>query len=152
MVGRGLRISDYVLTCVQNLRDQIRDLRRPTIGDLGSVEIEEILWAARGLSIAARTTGFNAYGCICLHLAERIEDLQRNSRISRSTLDLLSAWVEHSDHYLRHPSESAAVAALIELLNDPQWGSTLGEMEQGMLSRALLNPFAGVSAPPASPD
>jgi hypothetical protein len=142
MVGRGLRISDYVLTCVQNLRDQIRNWRSATIGDLGSGEIEEILWAARGMAIAARTTGFNAYGCVCLHLAERIEDLQRNGRLARSALDLLSEWVEHSDHYLQHPSESAAVAALVELLNHPQWGSPLCEMEQEMLSRALLNPFA----------
>jgi len=130
-----------VLTCVQYLRDRVRD-GSATVGDLDSSAIEEILWAVRGLAIAARTTGFNAYGCMCLHLAEQIADLQRNSRISRSTLDLLGAWAEHSERYLRHPSEPAVVTAFIAQLNHPEWGSPFGEMEQDILSVALLSDSA----------
>ena len=127
---------------MQNLRDQIRDRRSGIIDDPIATELKGILWAIRGLAVAARTTGYNAYGCMCLHLAEQIEDLHGNGRLSRGTLDVLSAWVEHSDGYLRHPSEPVAAMALIAQLNHPQWGSPPCEMEQDILSRALLNPFA----------
>jgi hypothetical protein len=130
-----------VLNSMQTLRNQLRDWRSGTIGDPVGTEIEEILWAMRGLGVAARTTGYNAYGCMCLHLSEQIEDLHCDNRLSRTTLDLLSAWVEHSERYLRDPSEPVAVTALVAQLNDPRWDSPLGRAEQDMLSRALLNPF-----------
>jgi hypothetical protein len=126
---------------MQILRNQLRDWRSGTIGDPVGTEIEEILWAMKGLAVAARTTGYNAYGSMCLHLTEQIEDLHCDDRLSRTTLDLLGAWVEHSERYLRDPSEPVAVTALVAQLNDPRWDSPLGRAEQDMLSRALLNPF-----------
>jgi hypothetical protein len=126
---------------MQNLRDQLRDWRNGTIDGLVATEIEEIVWAIKGLAVAARTTGYAAYGCMCLHLTELIEDRHCGSRLSRSTLDLLSAWVEHSDRYLRNPSEHVAVRALIAQLNHAYWGSPLCQAERDMLSRALVKPF-----------
>jgi hypothetical protein len=126
---------------MQTLRNQLRDWRSGTIGDPIGTEIEEILWAMKGLAFAARKTGYSAYGSMCLHLAEQIEDLHCGNRLSRTTLDLLSAWVEHSERYLRDPSEPVAVTALVAQLNDSQWDSPLARAEQDMLSRALLNPF-----------
>ncbi len=134
-------ISFYVLNCLQNLRDLIREWGGGTADDPQSGEIEEICWAVRGLAIAARTTGFNAYGCICLHLAELIEDLHRGGSVS-GTLQLLGEWAEQSERYLRYPSEPAAAMTLIAQLNHPQWGSQFCQFEQDVLSRALLNPFS----------
>jgi hypothetical protein len=131
----------YVLNSMQNLREQLRVRRNGTIDDLVATESEEILSAIKGLAVAARATGYTAYGSMCLHLTELIEDRHGGSRLSRSTLDLLSAWVEHSERYLRDPSERVAIAALIAQLNQPRWGSPLCQAEQDMLSRALLNPF-----------
>ena len=135
-----------VLICLQNLRDQIGDWRGGTAADPDGGEIDEILWTLRGLAIAARTTGFNAYGCICLHLAEQIEDLHRDGRWSILALTLLRVWVEYSDSYLRHPSEPAVVMTLIAQLNCAEWGSPLCQVEEDTLYRALLNPFIDPSS------
>jgi hypothetical protein len=133
--------ESYVLNSMQNLREQLRVWRNGTIDDLVATESEEILSAMKGLAVAARATGYTAYGCMCLHLTELIEDRHGDGRLSRSTLDSLSTWVEQSERYLRDPYERAAIAALVAQLNHPQWGSPLCQAEQDMLSRALLNPF-----------
>jgi hypothetical protein len=130
-----------VLVCLQNLRDQIGDWWSATAGDPDGGQVDEILWTLRGLAIAARTTGFNAYGCICLHLAEQIEDRHRDGRLSIQALALLRVWVEYSDSYLRHPSEPAVVMTLIAHLSCAEWGSPLCQVEEDTLYRALLNPF-----------
>lgn len=130
-----------VLACLQNLRDQIADRRNGTADDLDGGEIDEVLWTLRGLAIAARTTGFNAYGCICLHLAEQIEDVHRDRALSALALQLLRVWVEYSDCYLRYPSEPSVVMTLIAQLNCAEWGSPLCQVEEDALYRALLNPF-----------
>jgi hypothetical protein len=130
-----------VLACLQNLRDQIGDWRNETVFEPDGRTLDEILWILRGLAIAARTTGFSAYGCICLHLAEQIEDIHRHGRWSIQALTRLRVWVEYSDSYLRHPSEPAVVMTLIAQLNCAEWGSPLSRFEQDALYRALLNPF-----------
>jgi hypothetical protein len=130
-----------MLACLQNLRDEIGERRNGTGVDPDGAEVEEILWILRGLAIAARTTGFNAYGCICLHLAEQVEDAHCEGRWSVQTLTRLWVWVEYSDSYLRHPSEAAVVMTLIAQLNCEEWGSPLCQLEEDTLYRALLNPF-----------
>ena len=131
-----------VLACLQNLRDQIGKWRNGTAGDPDGAQTDEILWLLRGLAIAARTTGFNAYGCICLHLAEQIEDVHCEGRLSLQTLTLLRVWAEYSDSYLRHPSEPAVVMTLIAQLSSEEWGSPFSQAEEDTLYRALLNPFS----------
>jgi hypothetical protein len=136
-----LGISQFgVLIGLKKLRAQIHTWRSGTACDLDNSEVEELICTLRGLATAARTTGFDAYGCVCLHLAEHIEDLQRSCRLSRSTMNLLSEWGAYSDSYLRHPREPTVVMTMIMHLNHPKWRSPFCLTEQYMLSRALLSP------------
>jgi hypothetical protein len=122
--GSAVDVGQFdVLICLQNLRDQIGDWRNGTAANPDGGEVDEILWTLRGLAIAARTTGFNAYGCICLHLAEQIEDLHRDGR-----------WSIH------------ALMTLIAQLNCAKWSSPLCQVEEDTLYRALLNPFIDPSS------
>jgi hypothetical protein len=138
-----------VLACLQNLRDQLGEWRHGTVVDPDGALGEEILWMLRGLAIAARTTGFSAYGCMCLHVAELIEDVHREDGSSAQTLTLLRVWAEYSDCYLRYPSEPAVVMTLIAQLNSEEWGSPLCQVEEDTLYRALLNPFSLTACPEA---
>ena len=134
-------ISQFgVLMDLPKLRAQIHLWRSGTARDLDNSEVEQLIGTLRDLAATAKTTGFDAYGCVCLHLAEHIADLQRCRRVSRSTMKLLSEWGACSDSYLRHPREEAVVMTMIMHLNHPKWRSPFCLTEQNMLSRALLSP------------
>jgi hypothetical protein len=125
---------------LQNLRTQIRENQRSICGEIDSAKMEALLRAVQRLAVAARATSFYAYGCVCQDLADRVADLRFDDSGLGGCLDLLSRWVEHSNQYVRHPSERSAVIALLEQMNHPGWGSPLGQAERGVLYRALLAP------------
>jgi hypothetical protein len=134
-------ISQFgVLIVLQKLRAQIHTWRIGTAGDLDNSEAAQLIGTLRALGTAARTAGLDAYGCICLHLAEQIADLRMGGRLSRNTMKLLSEWGIYSDCYLRHPREPGVVMTMIMHLNHPKWRSPFCPLEQNMLSRALLDP------------
>jgi hypothetical protein len=129
-----------VFADLHKLRAQIHTWRSKAACDLKNSEVEELICNLRGLANSARTTGYDAYGCVCLYLAERIEELQLSCHLSRSTMKLLNEWGVHSESYLRHPREPTVVLTLIMHLNHPKWKSPFCLTEQNMLARALLSP------------
>jgi hypothetical protein len=131
-----------ILIRLQYLRSQIRDWVRGPGCDLTGKDIEEILLTLRGLAATARTTGVDAYAAICLHLAELIEPLIRVGGMPGAIRRALTGWADHSDRYLRHPRDPSHAAQLIEQLNHPEWASPFSRDEQGVLFRALREPFA----------
>jgi hypothetical protein len=95
----------------------------------------------RGMATTARTTGVDAYAAICLHLAELIEPLICMGGMPGAIRSALTGWAERSDRYLRHPRDPSHAARLIEQLNHPEWASPFSRDEQGVLFRALREPF-----------
>jgi hypothetical protein len=131
-----------ILFRLQYLRSQIRDWLHGPGCDLTGNDIEEILLTLRGLAATARTTGVDAYAAICLHLAELIEPLIRVGGMPGAIRRALTGWADRSDRYLRHPRDPSNAAQLIEQLNHPEWASPFSRDEQGVLFRALRQPFA----------
>lgn len=135
-------IPFQVLFRLQYLRSQICGWMWGTGAELTDKHIEEILWTLRGLAATARTTGVDAYAAICLHLAELIEPLIRLGGMPGAVRRALKGWADHSVRYLRHPRDPSHAAQLIEQLNHPEWASPFSVDEQGVLFRALREPFA----------
>jgi hypothetical protein len=133
---------------LQYLRSQICGWMWGPSSELTGKDTEEILWTLRGLAASARTTGVDAYAAICLHLAELIEPLIRMGGMPGAIRRALTGWADHSDRYLRHPRDPAHAAQLVEQLNEPEWASPFSRDEQGVLFRALREPFARCLAVP----
>ena len=125
-----------VLTWLQYLR-VLLDQWRSTVG-LKGIVIEEVVWTTREMGIDARAADWNAYGCLCLHLAEIVEDLACDDRSARRALELLSAWVGHSERYFGQPCNLQTVRTLLEGLNGSTWHSPFDWAEQDMIFQALL--------------
>ncbi len=104
-------------------------------------DTEEILCTLRGLAATARATGVDAYASICLHLAELMEPLIGAGGLPGATRRVLKAWTDRSHRYLRHPCNPSHAALLVEHLNQPEWASPFSVDEQGVLFRALREPF-----------
>ena len=130
-----------VLIRLQLLRSQICGWVLGPAPNLTGNDIEEILWTLRGMATTARTTGVEAYAAICLHLAELIEPLIRMGGMPGAIRGALTGWADRSDRYLRHPRDPSHAAQLVEHLNHPEWASPFSRDEQGVLFRALREPF-----------
>jgi hypothetical protein len=125
-----------VLTRLRSLRNRIEEWQADDLPILRTSESEELQWVARGLAIAARIARFDAYGALCLHLAELLENA---SATPREALVWFSQWVLLSSDYIRDP-RPVAVAGLLAHINDPRWHSPFDETERALLSHALLEP------------
>jgi hypothetical protein len=130
-----------VLIRLQYLKSQICGWVRGPAANLTGNDTEEILWTLRGMAATARATGVDAYAAICLHLAELIEPLICVGGMPGAIRSALTGWAERSDRYLRHPTDPSHAARLIEQLNHPEWASPFSRDEQGVLFRALREPF-----------
>jgi hypothetical protein len=105
---------------------------------LKGIVIEEVVWTIREMGIDARAADWNAYGCLCLHLAEIVEDLACDDPSARRAWDLLSAWVSHSGRYIGQPSNLQTVRTLLEGLSGATWHAPFDWAEQDMIFQALL--------------
>ena len=125
--------------CVHLLRLclQIDDVRLRVTDELQGPQLVELIGRTRDLASASSRAGRPAYGSLCLHLAERIEDLSENGRMPRTALLWLDLWTDRSLRYLSEPSAVSA-GALLEQLNDPLWSSPFSRSEQILLLRALV--------------
>jgi hypothetical protein len=106
---------------------------------LKGIVIEEVIWTTRAMGIDARAADWNAYGCLCLHLAETVEDLAWSDRSALRALDLLSTWVDRSEAYISQPSNLQTVRSLLEGSNGSLWYSSFDESELVLLLQALLS-------------
>jgi hypothetical protein len=125
-----------LLIWLQYLR-VLLDRWRSVVG-LKGIVAEEVLWTIRELGITARAANLNAYGCLCLDLAEQMEDLAREDRSARGVLDLLSEWVDHSERYVCQPSDPQSVRALLEGLNGSTWHAPFDKAERDILIQDLV--------------
>lgn len=125
--------------CVQLLRlcVQVDEVRLRVSGELQGPQLVELIGRIRDLASASSRAGRSAYGSLCLHLAERIEDLSEYGRMPRTALLWLDLWADRSLRYLSEPGAVSA-AALLEQLNDPLWCSPFSHAEQNLLLRALI--------------
>jgi hypothetical protein len=126
-----------LLIWLQYLR-VLLDRLRSVVG-LKGIVAEEVLRTVRELGIIARAASLNAYGCLCLGLAEQMEDLAYDEHSARAVLGLLGEWVDHSERYVCQPSDPQTVRALIEGLNGSAWRAPFDNAERDMLIQALLH-------------
>jgi hypothetical protein len=120
---------------LRDLEAEIRVSQGVTACDTDS---EALLHGTRGLALAAQATGYYAYGCLCLNLAEQIEELRYEGHSSKIYVSRLNLWVEHSSRYLRQPADPFYAMVLLEALEHPLWGAPLDRVEKEVLYLALL--------------
>ena len=107
---------------------EVRDTRLRAENDI----IAEI----RSLAFSSLNSGCRAYGCLCLDLAERMENLNCDGGLWMAALAWLRHWLELSIQYWSDKPASTAADALIERLDDPLWDSRFDSFEKGVLVRA----------------
>jgi hypothetical protein len=138
---RGNIGTFQVLIRLQHLRAQVGGWTGyGSVRDPDADRLQEVLWALRGMEVAARAAGLDAYAQVCQHLAEQVRPLCGGANIHWSLLHELCAWIVSSDRYLRHPTNPSAVADMVARLNALPWDSPLSQDDQGSLFRALLQP------------
>lgn len=140
--GLPANVSTFqVLIRLQHLRAQVGDWTGyGSVRDPDSDRLQEVLWALRGMEVAAGTAGLDAYAQVCRYLAEQVAPLCGSATIHWALLQELCAWIVSSDRYLRHPENPSAVADMLGRLNALPWDSPLSQDEQSSLFRALLQP------------
>jgi hypothetical protein len=132
-----------VLLALQYLRGQTHGWQsRGITPDHDTHELPEVLASLQRLAIAAQAAGFSGFAKMCLRVAEQLERLCPESRISNSAAQLLVTWIHNADRYLRKPSSRTLIATLVSNLGVPEWPAPLAAREQDRFIHEMLAPFA----------
>jgi hypothetical protein len=102
--------------------------------------------STREMASMARSMGYHAFGAICLHVAELIEDIGDVGQAQEPAR--LRLWLQCSAHYLRSPRDSIGVTALINSLSHFEWRSPLCAEEEILLRRELQHDLVRTAAIP----